>query len=96
MTYGANLQSKESIIQELLQNTNFNDPKLNVKEVKRKLTDLLHEEPGIKIDWINQKAVNEVTGKETQVEKVASVKVYFTATDAEGKLAPKSLTFYVG
>lgn len=92
--YGSEFQSKESIIQNFISTINFNDPKLDMHKVKRDLTVLLHEEPGIKIDWMNEKTVNEISGKEISVEKVASVKVYYTLTNAEGKIVPKSSTFY--
>lgn len=92
--YGSEFQSKESIIQNFISNVNFNDPKLDMHRVKRELAVLLHEEPGIKLDWMKDKTINEISGKETTIEKVASVKVYYTLTDAEGKIVPKSSTFY--
>lgn len=92
--YGADMVHKEVIIENYIKNINFNDPKFNVKAMERDLTTLLHEKPAIKIDWKNEKAINEVSGKEFNVEKFASIKVIYTTEDNEGKLAPKSLTFY--
>lgn len=94
MNYGASMMTKESIIEEYISKVNFNDPKFNVNNLKRTLATLLHEEPGVKLNWRNDKTVNEVSGKETTVEKIASIVIFYTVTDAEGKLAPKSLTYY--
>lgn len=94
MNYGAEIQTKESIIESFIKNINFNDANLDVNSLKRELSKLLREEPGIKIDWKSEKTVNEVSGKESVIEKMAAIKIIYTATDGEGKLIPKSLTFY--
>ena len=94
ISYGANMIDKETLIYEYVKGVNFNDPRFNVNQVKSDLTRLLHEEPGIKLQWANEKTVNEVSGKETYIERVASIKVYYTINDAEGKIAPKSVQIY--
>lgn len=94
IAYGAGMVNKETIISDYIANVNFNDPRFDVAKMKRELSVLLQEEPGIKLNWITEKTVNEVSGKEVAVDKVASVKVYYTLQDAEGKLAPKSVLIY--
>lgn len=93
MSYGSNMQSKESIIEEYLKNVNFNDAKLNLNIIKKDLKKLLLEEPGIKLEWKTERTLNEVNNNITIVDKVASVKIYYT-TEVEGQLMPKSVTYY--
>lgn len=95
MNYGANLQTKESIIEEYLKNVNFSDPKFSVNRIKQELRTMLKEEPGIQLSWQVHKAVNEVTNKETIVEKINTVKVVYTTQNAEGQLVTKSMVYYI-
>jgi hypothetical protein len=95
MSYGANVLSKETIIENYIASVNFNDPRLDLNKIERDLSAVLHEKPAIKLSWRNERTVNELSGKESVLEKVASVKIYYTTYDSEGKIAPKSLIFYI-
>ena len=91
---GANFRSKEDIISTYVKDVNFAGY-FDLKKIENELTMLLMERPAIKLEWYGENVINEVSGKETRVEKIKSIKVYYTAADSEGKLMPKVLDFYL-
>lgn len=91
---GANFRSKEDIISSYVKDINFSG-NFDLKRIENELTMLLMERPAIKLDWYGENVINEVSGKETRVEKIKSVKIYYTGSDLEGKLLPKVLDFYL-
>jgi hypothetical protein len=91
---GANFRSKEDIISSYIKDINFSG-NFDLKRIENDLTSLLLERPAIKLDWHGENIINEVSGKETRIEKIKSVKIYYTGTDNDGKLLPKVLDFYL-
>lgn len=91
---GANFRSKEDIISTYVKDVNFAGA-FDLKKIENELTMLLMERPAIKLEWHGENVINEVSGKETRVEKIKSIKIYYTTADSEGKLMPKVLDFFL-
>ena len=72
-----NLQAfKEKAINNYLSNIDLTN--ISVKQMKNDLKVLLGEEPAIKLNYINEKLLNEDGNKEKIVEKLDSITIIFT------------------
>ena len=72
---------KENIIREYLSSINFKKPEWSLKDIKADLKTILGEDPGIKINWSKDVAINEVMGEAVEIEVVSSVDVVYTDID---------------
>ena len=76
---------KEDAITNYIKSIDFNSD-FNVNEMKRSLKMILGEEPAVKLEWTADTIINEVSGKkEGRVEKLMSVKVFYSTLVGEVK-----------
>lgn len=76
---------KADAITNYIQSVDFNG-QFNVEKIKNDLKTMLGETPGVKLEWAAENVINEVSGKkEGRIEKVLSVKVFYTTLVGEVK-----------
>ena len=76
---------KEDAITNYIKSIDFNS-EFNVKQIKNDLKLMLGETPAVKIEWGAEQIINEISGKnEGRIEKVRSIKVFYTNKNGEVK-----------
>jgi hypothetical protein len=76
---------KEDAITNYIKSINF-DGNFNVEQIQNDLKLMLGESPAVKIEWGADQVINEISGaNEGRIEKVRSVKVFYTNYKGEVK-----------
>lgn len=76
-----NSMKKEIIRNYFIKNVDFTNDKWSAKSIREELKNILGEEPGIKVNYIKDVVINEVTSTAKEIKKVESVTLYFTDLD---------------
>jgi hypothetical protein len=76
---------KEDAITNYIKSIDF-EGNFNVEQMKNDLKLMLGETPAVKIEWDADQVINEINGKdEGRIEKIRSVKVFYTNSRGEVK-----------
>ena len=67
---------KEKQINTYLSSVDLTD--MNIKQIQQELKQLIGEEPAVKLNYINEKSLNEDGSEGKRIEKLDSVSITFT------------------